>query len=73
MATPRIIPVLLCKNGRLILSRKFKFHQDIGSIKYVGERLKAWDVDEIMLLNISAYSSKRSGTPYDSKAFLDVD
>ena len=57
MSTPRIIPTLLHKNGRLVLSRNFVLHQDIGSPYEIPNRLKHWDVDELMFLDITAHWS----------------
>lgn len=55
MNTKRIIPVLLYNNGRLVLSRKFRIHQDIGDAYQITDRLKNWDVDELAYLNISPH------------------
>lgn len=66
MNTQRIIPVLLNKDGRLILSRKFEFHQDIGDAYQITDRLKTWDVDELVYLNITPYWS----TTYDFEDFV---
>lgn len=55
MSTPRIIPTLLHKNGRLVLSRNFQLHQDIGNPHEIADRLKKWDVDELMFLDITSH------------------
>ena len=55
MSIPRVIPTLLHKKGRLVLSRGFKFHQDIGNPYEVIKRLKNWDVDELIILDITKH------------------
>ncbi|MCK6419251.1 MAG: HisA/HisF-related TIM barrel protein [Alphaproteobacteria bacterium] len=57
MSVQRLIPVLLHRNGKLILSRNFGQYQDIGNPYYIAERLKSWDVDELIFLDISRYWS----------------
>lgn len=52
MTYKRIIPVLLLKNGLLIRSQLFKFHQAIGDPIPTIKRLSDWQTDEIILLNI---------------------
>lgn len=58
MNTQRIIPVLLHKNGRLVLSRNFEMHHDIGDAYQITERLKNWDVDELVYLDITPHWQK---------------
>lgn len=55
MAVPRVIPVLLHKNGRLILSRQFSRHQDIGNPYHITDRYKNWDLDELIYLDITPH------------------
>lgn len=55
MAVPRIIPVLLHKEGRLVLSRQFKVHQDVGNPYHITDRYKCWDLDELIYLDITPY------------------
>jgi cyclase len=57
MSRKRIIPVLLHKNGRLILSRGFKTHHNIGNAEHITDRLKNWDVDELIYLDITPHWS----------------
>lgn len=57
MSRKRIIPVLLHKNGRLILSRGFKTHHNIGNAQHITDRLKNWDVDELIYLDITPHWS----------------
>lgn len=55
MSVQRIIPVLLHKHGRFVLSRSFTFHHNIGSTKEISDRLKSWDLDELIIIDISAH------------------
>ncbi|QQG36310.1 MAG: imidazole glycerol phosphate synthase subunit HisF [Micavibrio aeruginosavorus] len=61
MAVPRIIPVLMHKNGRLVLSRRFEVHQDIGDPYHIIDRYKCWDLDELIYLDITPHW--QSGCP----------
>lgn len=53
MLKPRLIPVLLLKNGQLVRSELFKIHQVIGNPFHEAERFNQWGVDELIYLNIS--------------------
>ncbi len=53
----RLIPVLLLKEGLLVRSQLFRFHQAIGDPIPTIKRLSDWSVDEITFLNISKSSS----------------
>jgi len=59
MSRLRVIPVLLADNGRLIKGAQFKKHKYIGdptnAIKIFNEK----EVDELMLLDITATSQQR--------------
>ncbi len=48
----RLIPIVLLKDGLLVRSQLFKFHQAIGDPIPTIKRLSDWGVDEIILLNI---------------------
>lgn len=48
----RLIPIILLKEGLLVRSQIFKFHQAIGDPIPTIKRLSDWGVDEIILLNI---------------------
>ncbi len=50
---PRLIPVLLLKDGLIVRASQFKIHQAIGSPLLTVRRLSQWNVDELILLNIS--------------------
>lgn len=53
MLKRRLIPVLYLRKGVMVRSELFKFHQIIGSpISHIN-RLVEWDVDELILLDIS--------------------
>lgn len=53
MLKPRLIPVLLLKNGILVRSRTFDFHQSTGDPIGQVERYTAWKADELIYLDIS--------------------
>ena len=50
---PRLIPVLLLKHGVIVRSQLFKVHQVIGNPMSTVERLSQWNVDELVILDIS--------------------
>jgi imidazoleglycerol phosphate synthase cyclase subunit len=51
---PRLIPVLLLKHGLIVRSQWFTVHQVIGNPMSTVERFSHWNVDELVLLDISA-------------------
>lgn len=53
MAKPRLIPCILLKNGLIVRSQIFKTHQIIGNPISTMRRLSNWNVDELVLLDIS--------------------
>jgi imidazoleglycerol phosphate synthase cyclase subunit len=53
MTRPRLIPVLLLKQGVIVRSQLFRVHQVIGNPMSTVERLSHWNVDELILLDIS--------------------
>jgi cyclase len=57
MLRTRLIPVLLLKNGILVRSRNFSFHQSTGNHIYQVERFSEWKADEIIYLDISRDSN----------------
>src|SRR4051812_29262093 len=66
MRARRIIPVLLHKNDRLVLSRRFSLHQDIGNPFLIADRYKAWDLDELIYLDITPHwSDEKPETVFD--------
>jgi imidazoleglycerol phosphate synthase cyclase subunit len=53
MTRPRLIPVLLLKHGVIVRSQLFEVHQVIGNPMSTVERYSQWNVDELVLLDIS--------------------
>lgn len=53
MLKPRLIPVLLLKNGVLVRSKSFSFHQHTGDPMGIVERFTAWKADELIYLDIN--------------------
>lgn len=53
MNRPRLIPCLLLKNGVIVRSQLFKVHQVIGNPMSTVERYSHWNVDELVILDIS--------------------
>ena len=50
---PRLIPLLLLKDGLIVRSQLFEFHQLIGNPISTVERYSHWNVDELVVLDIS--------------------
>lgn len=50
---PRLIPCLLLKHGLVVRSQGFRTHQVIGNPMSTVERFSHWNVDELVLLDIS--------------------
>lgn len=50
---PRLIPVLLLKHGVIVRSQLFKVHQVIGNPMSSIQRYSDWNVDELIVLDIS--------------------
>lgn len=69
----RIIPVLLVKNGHLVRSEGMSLHQCIGNVSDHTQRLRDWDCDEIMVIDITNGSDHDIGrtdtaaTPYATR------
>jgi imidazoleglycerol phosphate synthase cyclase subunit len=53
MTHPRLIPCLLIKNGMIVRSQLFHTHQVIGNPVNTVRRLSNWNVDELVILDIS--------------------
>lgn len=53
MTRPRLIPVLLLKQGVIVRSQIFRMHQVIGNPMSTVQRFSNWNVDELILLDIS--------------------
>ena len=57
MIRPRLIPVLLLKHGVIVRSQLFKVHQVIGNPMSTVQRFSNWNVDELVLLDISEHEA----------------
>lgn len=49
----RLIPVLFLRNGYLVRSEGFTVHQNLGNPVAQVERYNAWDVDELIYIDIT--------------------
>jgi cyclase len=72
----RLIPVLLLKNGWLVLSRNFQRHQNIGNPIAAVKRLSEWASDELIYLDISrdeTYDLRRDDLAHPNRStFLEI-
>jgi len=75
---PRLIPCLLLKHGLIVRSQLFKVHQVIGNPMSTVERFSHWNVDELVVLDISReedfHDLRRDDLQqsYNGKSVLDV-
>ncbi len=53
MIKTRLIPVLYIKNGLIVRSEGFSYHQNIGNIVNEAQRYNEWGVDELIYIDIS--------------------
>lgn len=53
MLKTRLIPVLYIKNGLIVRSEDFSYHQNIGNVINEACRYNEWDVDELVYIDIS--------------------
>ncbi|MBA4196810.1 MAG: imidazole glycerol phosphate synthase subunit HisF [Chitinophaga sp.] len=53
MLKKRLIPVLYIKNGLIVRSEGFNYHQNIGNIVNEAKRYNEWNVDELVYIDIS--------------------
>lgn len=53
MLKNRLIPVLFLRNGYLVRSEGFTLHQNLGNSVAQVERYNAWDVDELIYIDIT--------------------
>ncbi|MBI1866259.1 MAG: imidazole glycerol phosphate synthase subunit HisF [Candidatus Staskawiczbacteria bacterium] len=53
MLKKRLIPCLFLKNGRLVRSEKFSYHQVLGNPITQVERINSWSADELIYIDIS--------------------
>ncbi len=49
----RLIPCLFLKNGFLVRSEKFSYHQLLGNPVHQVERINSWSADELIYVDIS--------------------
>lgn len=49
----RLIPVLYIKNGLIVRSEGFSYHQIIGNVINEAKRYNEWNVDELIYIDIS--------------------
>ncbi len=61
MLKKRIIPCLFLQNGFLVRSELFSKHQLLGNAIHQVERFNAWDVDELIYIDISREESYHIG------------
>lgn len=70
----RLIPVLYIKNGLIVRSEDFSYHQNIGNIINEASRYNEWDVDELVYIDISRekyYDLRRDDHKIKSSNTLD--
>jgi len=53
MLKKRLIPCLFLKNGHLVRSEKFTYHQLLGDPLHQVERINSWSADELIYIDIS--------------------
>lgn len=53
MLKTRLIPVLYIKNGLIVRSEGFSYHQNIGNIINEAKRYNDWNIDELIYIDIS--------------------
>lgn len=53
MVKTRLIPVLFIKNGLIVRSEDFSYHQIIGNVINEAHRYNGWNVDELIYIDIS--------------------
>lgn len=53
MVKRRLIPVLYIKNGLIVRSEDFNYHQNLGNIINEAHRYNEWNVDELIYIDIS--------------------
>jgi cyclase len=66
----RLIPVLYIKNGLIVRSEKFSYHQNLGNVVSEAQRYNDWNVDELVYIDISRdefYDLRRDDLKVSSK------
>jgi imidazole glycerol-phosphate synthase subunit HisF len=61
MLKKRLVPCLFLKNGFLVRSEQFQTHQLLGNAIHQVERFNAWDVDELIYIDITADHDVENG------------
>jgi len=61
MLKKRLIPIILIKNGLLVQSKNFQFHQQLGHPIETVRRLSEWCSDEIIYLDITRDNNYYTG------------
>ena len=59
MLKPRLIPCIITRGDMVVQSINFKRYLPIGNIKTAIEFFVKWDVDEIVILDITASKENR--------------
>ena len=67
MLKKRLLASLMVKNGILVQSIGFSRHLPVGKVGPQLEKVAAWDIDEILLINIDHYASNKSWDPDELK------
>ena len=74
MVKTRLIPVLYIKNGLIVRSEDFNYHQLMGNVVNEAQRYNDWNVDELIYIDISRehdYDSRRDD--HKVKSFSTID
>src|SRR3989338_5513300 len=73
MLKRRLIPVLFLKNGLIVRSEYFSYHQNLGNPVSEVKRYSDWNVDELIYIDISRekyYDLRRDDLKISSKSKL---
>lgn len=74
MIKTRLIPVLYIKNGLIVRSEDFSYHQNIGNVIDEARRYNEWNVDELIYIDISRdkfYDLRRDD--HNTKSFESIE
>lgn len=66
----RLIPILYIKNGLIVRSERFTYHQNLGNVVCEAKRYSEWNVDELIYIDISrekTYDLRRDDLKVKSK------
>jgi imidazole glycerol-phosphate synthase subunit HisF len=73
MLKKRLIPILFLKNGLLVRSEGFCYHQNLGNPLAEVKRYSEWNVDELIYIDISRekyYDLRRDDLKVENKSSL---